>query len=299
MVRVVVIDTPGPRFVHGLALLLAFSLIIPVLLLPFVGLSGVVVTALLFYAFLFLLLLYRPLSVFLRASRIRSVAESISVSGGYFYVPSPLPAEYGYFTVVRRAEGLHRSFTPYYVKDLSQHPLLPESHLVVVDRQGNGKILLPGYRLGGRFSGVLVLFFVPIYAVDFQKTRLSVRSLNDVADVFFRPTDFGFDGYLRHSFSRATEAVTYISWAGSDVAQVLAVSGRQESFTYPIIREPTIIVTHEEYIRPDLLADALGVDALVQGTGTFFVTLRVSFPMEPDQSDSAQVWVSSRVGGLR
>ena len=296
------IDAPRPGFMRSFRitaafLLLAFFVFLPVVFVavPNPDVAYAIIAAYIFFASL---VIYAPLTTFLRGHSIRSIASSIGISGGYFYVPSPIPAEFGYVTVVRRAEGLHRSFSIQRPQDFSKHPLLPEAHLIVIDRHGNGKIVLPGYRLSGKYDGILVLFFVPYYAVEFEKTRLTVQSINDIAEVFLQPSDFGFNGYLRASLSRGVGADAYISWKGSDIAQFLAVSGQVETIQYPTITEPTIIVTHEDYLRPELLAEALGVDVLVQGTGSFFVTLRVRFPMETDLYDYTQVWISSRVGGL-
>ncbi len=300
--RIVVIDSPWRGFARSFAitvsfLVIGFFIFLPVVFLavPSPDVAYAIISAYVFFA---VLALYSPLTKFHRMRKIRSLAASIVVSGDSFYVPSPISADYGYVTVVRRAEGLNRSFSIQSPQDFFKHPLLPEAHLIVVDRHGNGKIVLPGYRLLGEYDGVLVLFFVPYYAVEFEKQRLVIQSVNDIAEVFLQPSDFGFQGFLRAALSRGVSADVYVSWVGSDVVQFLAVTDKQETLVYPTIAEPTIIVTHEEYLTPERLAEALGVESLVQGTGSFFVTLRVRFPMEPDAYDSTQVWISSRAGGL-
>ncbi len=298
-VRLVVIDAPSPSFRQNLVVSTAFLLLALLAFVP-AALSvtrNVSTLYALFSAYIIFsaLVLARPLSLYLRAARIRRLASSLNFTTDGFYVSEPIPAEYGYVTVVRRAEGLHRSFSFQMVRDLSQHRFVPDAHLLVIDRHGNGKIVLPGYRLSGRYSGILVLFFVPYYAVYFERDRLSVQSINDVADAFLQPTDIGFQGYLRYNLSRGVGADVYISWPGSDVVQFLAVSGQVENFAYPYIAEPVVVVTHEDYLRPELLASALGVDSLVQGTGNFRVTLRIRFPMEPDAADTTDVSITARV----
>lgn len=302
MASIITIAFPYPHFprnfvITASALAIGFLGFLPVVFLTAPS-HDVAYFAISAYILFSVLALFRPLEIYLRGYRILGLAKPITVSSGYFYVPSPIPADYGYFTVVRRAEGLNRSFSIQRAASLSSHPLLPEAHLLVADAQGNGKIMLPGYRLSGKYDGVVVLFFVPLYAVEFEKQRLVVQSANDIAEVFIQPTDFGFQGYLRSSLSRGVGADVYIGWTGSDVVQFLAVSGQNERFIYPQIQDAVIIVAHEEYITPENIVRALGRDVIVQGTGSFFLVLRVRFPFESEAYDSTRVWISSRAGGL-
>ena len=293
MVRLLVIDGPRPGYLRSVGLAIAFAFFFLAVLSFAFYYAGVPQSyfhfAVLAYTLFAIYALYEPVANLLRGYVVRRALAHVSVAQDGLAVD--LPCDYGYLTVWSDGFRVHASFAKHGEVESVAQALVPETHVVVADSSGKGKLVFPAFLpKGPLFSGVVIAFAVPTYAVNFDRGHLSVERADDRADLFLEPTDSGFSGYLRYGFSRATKATVSLVWRGLDVEQTLVQCPESQSFVYPLVSEPFVIVAHEQFLTPATLLRYLGLDSVVQGEGNFVLRLSLHFPMERPAIDDVSVW---------
>jgi hypothetical protein len=297
VVRVVVVDEPRKGFRRSALLLLSVLFVflgIIAVVMYIAGLPAEYFHFVIFaYALFSVYVLARPLSVAYRGIIIRRVARHVYATDDGFSID--LSADYGFITVWSDGSNTNFSFAQHGTTDSVSQALVPETHFLALGPDGSGKIVLPAFVLNSfPVSGVVIAFFVSRYAVDVLRDHLSVSRANDRADLILEPTDYGMSGYIRYGFTRATKALVELSWHGFSFADTLLVAPDAQSFVYPRISEPIIVVSHESILTPRALRDALGVDTLLQGEGNFVIRLRMKVPLESDVIDEEPVYIVPR-----
>jgi len=293
VVRLLVIDGPRPGYLRSVGFAIAFAFFFLAVLSFALYYARVPMNyfhfAVLAYALFAVYVLYMPVVNLWRGYLVRHVLSHVSVTQEGFSMD--LPSDYGYLTVWSDGSRVHYSFAKHGETDSVAQALVPETHTLVADRSGKGKLVFPAFLPKGfLYSGVVVAFAVPSYAVNLDRSHLSVEQANDRVDLFLEPADNGFSGYLRYGFSQATKAVVSLLWRGLDVEQNLAQCPESQSFVYPTISEPLLIVAHEWFLTPRSFLTYLGLNSLVQGEGNFVLRLSLYTPMEEPTSDEASVW---------
>ncbi len=293
MVRLLVFDGPRPGYLRSVGFAIAFAFFFLAVLSFALYYTGVPMNyfhfAVLAYSLFTVYVLYTPVADLWRGYRVRRTLSHVSITREGFSID--IPCDYGYLTVWSDGSRVHYSFAKHGETESVAQALVPETHTLVASSDGRGKLVFPAFLPKGLFySGVVVAFAVPSYAVNLDRDHLSVERANDRVDLFLEPTDKGFSGYLRYGFSRATKAVVSIVWRGLDVEQPLAQCPESQSVIYPTVSEPILLVAHEQFLTPRNLLTYLGVDSLVQGEGNFVLRLSLHLPMEEPASDEISVW---------
>ena len=293
MVRLLVIDGPRPGYLRSVGLAIAFAFFFLAVLAFALYAAGVPSNyfqfSILAYSLFVVYVLYGPTINLLRGYAVHKLLSHLSVTQDGFSLD--VPCDYGYLTVWSDGSRIHYSFAKHGEVDSVAQALVPETHVLVASKDGRGKLVFPAFLPRSPvFSGIIVAFAVPTYAIDLERNHLSVEQADDRADLFLEPTEGGFSGYMRYGFSRATKAVASIVWRGLDVEQPLASCPDSPSFVYPVISEPLLLVAHESFLTPPGLLEYLGVDSLVQGEGNFVLRLSLHLPMEEPVVDEASAW---------
>jgi|GEM_PF-5988848 len=119
--------------------------------------------AVLAYALFAVYVLYMPVVNLWRGYLVRHVLSHVSVTQEGFSMD--LPSDYGYLTVWSDGSRVHYSFAKHGETDSVAQALVPETHTLVADRSGKGKLVFPAFLPKGfLYSGVVVAFAVPSYA---------------------------------------------------------------------------------------------------------------------------------------
>ncbi|KPU62982.1 hypothetical protein EP1X_06390 [Thermococcus sp. EP1] len=154
-------------------------------------------------------------------------------------------------------------------------PLEPKEYRVEVDVSGAGRVELPGFSLD---NGILILYIFPKYVFQFPQASLMLSTSQDLAQITFNPTQFGFKGRVSLNLEDAEEVEVILK--GDNTRELLFWGDEEGEFNYEFIKEPILLISHESLITPKELANAFGKASLISGHGEFEVEAKLKYPLK-------------------
>ncbi|NJE25149.1 hypothetical protein E3E22_00590 [Thermococcus sp. MV5] len=172
-------------------------------------------------------------------------------------------------------------------------PLEPKEYRVEVEVSGAGRVELPGFRLD---NGILILYIFPKYVFQFSQASLMLSTSHDLVQITFNPTQFGFKGRVSLNLEDAEEVEVILK--GNTTRELLFWGDEEGEFDYEFIKDPILLISHENLITPKELANAFGKASLVSGHGEFELEARLRYLLKREAKENITFSVFLNQGGI-
>jgi len=239
---------------------------------------------------------YKDCKEFLESRKAESLFKSLVISGDRIALPGLLKVEEGFFEATTCPSQSDFTFSDINRTFVTKNKVeimileLKEEFLLAVDRDGVGKIHLPGVKLlGNKFKNVLILYIKPSYIISFSQDKINISYENDYAElkVYKKHNGFRCSLDIATNFSQARRAIVEIIPQDTNLSRRIIETKIPVELDYKFLKEePIVLISPSNYISPRILLKRLKLkDGIMEGHGKFLLRLSLDLPFKKDVKD--------------
>jgi len=236
---------------------------------------------------------YKDCKGFLESRKAESLFKRLEFSGYRITLPGLLKVEKGFFEAITCPSQSDFTFYDINRTFVTKNKVeimileLKEEFLLAVDRDGVGKIHLPGVKLlDKQFKNISILYIKPSFIISFSQDKICISYENDYAELKVYKKDNGFRCSLdiATNFSQARRAIVEIILQDTNLSRRIVETKIPVEFDYKFLKEePIVLISPSNYISPKILLKRLKLkDGIMAGHGKFLLRLSLDLPFKKD-----------------